>query len=253
MTKGIVHILNADALKLPLPDNSVDLIITHPPYLNVDTTRYGGESKKQINQSQNEDKMLKLLMKATKEMYRVLKPTGSLWIANGPLNMFDARYALSVNEKTDFYYIDKVVQNSYTKDSTEAPPFQIASRDATTWYHFSKGDNLYYNPYEVKRNRDPVWALAFNNMADPIDRALEMNHFVSDTMNSEIPKRLIKMFSKSGHVVLDPFGGSALVAVSAAELDRVGISGDISRDMTKAAVDRCVLSGIEYTIDQKFI
>jgi DNA modification methylase len=186
-------------------------------------------------------------------MYRFLKPTGSLWIAIGPKDFLDLEYPLAVDKKTDFLYVERIVQNAHSKESKEISPFKIVSEDLTTWYHFSKTNGLYFNPYEIKRNNSPVWTMSFSNIEDPIDKALEINHFIADTMNVGIPENLIKMFSKSGQVVFDPFGGSALVAVTAAKLGRIGISGDISEDMTKAAVDRCLLSGVEYTVDTKFV
>jgi DNA modification methylase len=67
-------------------------------------------------------------------------------------------------------------------------------------------------------------------------------------MNVEIPKRFIEMFSKKNAVVLDPFGGSALVAVTAAELGRRGISNDISEEQNKAAEQRALL-----TLGEKYV
>jgi DNA modification methylase len=53
------------------------------------------------------------------------------------------------------------------------------------------------------------------------------------------------MFSKKGQVVLDPFGGSGLVATTAAEMGRMGISNDISASQTQAATERAKLSKVE--------
>ena len=243
-----MHLLKSNATKIPIADGTVDLIITHPPYLGASTSRYGGEESDKINYSQNKKKILKTLLAATKEMGRVLKPSGSIWIANGPTDMLDIEYVSLVHKKTDLQYIGKVVQNSHGLDDDPINQYRIGSENITTWYHFSKTQDIYFNPYEVKKYNNPVWNLKFDNISDPIDKALEINHFVADTMNSEIPNRLIKMFSKKGQIILDPFGGSALVAVEAAKLGRKGISGDISNDMIKAAIDRCILSGIEYTV-----
>ena len=51
-TKGLNmenRIITGDALKLDVPDKSVNLIITHPPYVGTEVLRYGGEADKQIN------------------------------------------------------------------------------------------------------------------------------------------------------------------------------------------------------------
>lgn len=234
-------ILHEDATKLSLPSNSVDLIITHPPYIGVDTVRYGGESKSQINSSQDLNTMLKLLKKATKEMYRVLKPNGHLIIANGKNENLDMRYVIDVEDDSKFLYADFTIQNSYEFDDFSKVE-KMVTESITTWYHFVKGDQSYYNPYMVRKWNMPVWNLPFNNMDDPIDEELSKKYHVVDAMNKQIPERLIQMFSKPGHVVLDPFGGSGLVAVTAVELGRYGITNDISEDQVNSAKQRARLT-----------
>jgi site-specific DNA-methyltransferase (adenine-specific) len=244
MTK--LRLINGDATKLPLPDKSVDLIITHPPYFGVDVVRYGGDPEKQINYSQNRKKMLKLLLKATKEMYRVLSDNGNLIIANGPTDNLDFRYILQTVDNTGFYYRDFIVQNSIDDNDWGTKLNEVVnSNGITIWHHFSKSDFLYNNPFSVKSNNSPVWNIPFNNISDPIDQKLAKNYHVFDVMNKEIPKRFISMFSKKGQVVLDPFGGSGLVATTAAEMGRMGISNDISASQTQAATERAKLSKVE--------
>lgn len=240
-----IHIITGDATSLPLADSSVDLIITHPPYLGVDVERYGGDSDKQINFSQNRKKMLKTLLKATKEMYRVLTDEGNLIIANGPSDNLDMRFVLQTVDKTGFYYRDCVVQNAYDETDFNVKFNEVINSNiVTTWHHFSKTEYLYNNPFLVKSNNAPVWDMPFNNIADPVDQKLAEKYHVFDAMNKEIPKRFIAMFSKKGQTVLDPFGGSGLVAVTAAEMGRVGISNDISTSQAEAAADRARLSGV---------
>lgn len=231
------------AEKLFIDSNSVDLIITHPPYLGVDAFRYGGDSANQINISQNKKKMLKQLMMATKEMYRVLKPGGHLVIAIGPNDGMDHAYIDRVISSTSFKYLDFICQNAYVKNSLENIGYdKIASSNVTVWHHLVKPGNAYYNQVMTKRWKDPVWNISFNNMRDPVDKVLSKDHHVLDAMNSEIPRRFIEMFSKPGHLVLDPFGGSAVVAVVARQLGRDSISNDISEDQTSIAKKRILLT-----------
>ena len=56
-----------DQLKL-LPDNSVDLIITSPPYADQRKNTYGGV---------HPDKYVKWFLPISKQILRVLKPTGT--------------------------------------------------------------------------------------------------------------------------------------------------------------------------------
>lgn len=245
-----VLLITGDATDLKVATNSVDLIITHPPYLGASIDRYSKRrSGDQINASQDKKKMLKLMLKATREMERVLKPTGSIWIANGKQDSFDIEYVSMVAKKTKLKYVDFIIQNSFDYTDGIKSQEKIAINQITTWHHFQKGITQYFNPFEVKRYNNPVWNLPENNLDSPIDSVLDKNgHFVLDVMNEQIPERLIKMFSKSNHVVLDPFGGSGVVAETAARLGRLAISNDISSDQTKIAVDRMTIANIQYKL-----
>jgi DNA modification methylase len=235
-----VRVITGDATKLNVADNSIDLIITHPPYLGVDVARYGGEESDQINSSFSTKKMLKLLMKAMKEMKRVIKPSGSIFIANGSSDNLDTRFLIQALDKLGMQYHGYILQNYYSQamDSN----MERITNSHTIWHHFSKTRDIYFNAFKVKKYNDSIWNIPFSNEDDPIDKELSKNFHVLDVMNKEIPKRLIEMFSKKNHTVLDPFGGSALVAVTAAELGRIGISNDISEKQTQSGKMRATLT-----------
>lgn len=235
-----IKILHGDATKLDLPDESVDLIITHPPYFGIDVERYGGERTGQINSSFNAKKTLKLLTKAGKEMYRVLKPNGNLIIANGPTQNIDFRFVIKAVDEIGFNYYDYVVQNFY--DSKTESKSEKITNSHTIWFHFAKGISPYNNPYKVKKYNNSIWDIPFNNEDDPIDVELSKDFHTLDVMHKEIPKRFIDMFSMPGHVVLDPFGGSGLVAITAYEMGRSGITNDISEKQVEAAKQRLKLT-----------
>lgn len=242
--RGSVQLLLGDACKLNLPDSSVDLIIAHPPYLEVDVARYGGAATNQINFNKDPKNMLKLLLKSVKEMQRVLKPTGSLFIANGQHAQIDIRIVLKIIEKTKLIYLDRVLHNSYGQETgiDHASAEAIVSGAITSWHHFSLQKEIYNNPFLVRRHNYPIWNLPFNNLEHPVDLELSKKYHVLDAINREIPKRLIEMFSKPGDTVLDPFGGSGIVAVTAAELGRKGISNDVSEDQLTVAKERVRLT-----------
>lgn len=77
-------LLRGDARALPLPDDSVDLVVTSPPYFGLRSYSDGGEHYNgQIGSEPTPGEFLDALTECTAEMVRVLKPSGSLWVDLG--------------------------------------------------------------------------------------------------------------------------------------------------------------------------
>jgi hypothetical protein len=83
---GAALVLQGDARRLPLPDASVDLVCTSPPYLWK--RKYAIDGDGEMGNEANWRLYLDGLFAATDEMLRVLKPTGSIFV-----NLGDTRVA----------------------------------------------------------------------------------------------------------------------------------------------------------------
>ena len=99
--QGRAIVIQGDALQLPLPDDSVDLIVTSPPYFGLRSYTDGGEHYDgQVGAEPAPGEYLDALIAATKEALRVLKPAGSLFVNLGDkyvsksLAMLPQRYAI---------------------------------------------------------------------------------------------------------------------------------------------------------------
>jgi DNA modification methylase len=78
------HVIRSDAAHFPLPDNSVDLIVTSPPYFALRSYQDGGEHyAKQIGSEPTPQEFLEALWACTAEWMRVLKPGGSMFVNLG--------------------------------------------------------------------------------------------------------------------------------------------------------------------------
>ncbi len=74
----------ANALDLPLEDNSVDLVITSPPYFSLRSYQDGGAHYDgQIGAEATPQEFLEALWAVTRECIRVLKPSGSIFVNLG--------------------------------------------------------------------------------------------------------------------------------------------------------------------------
>lgn len=78
------HLLQANALNLPLEDETVDLIVTSPPYWGLRTYKDNGETiTEQLGAEATPQEFVQSLLVATQEMMRVLKPSGSIFVNLG--------------------------------------------------------------------------------------------------------------------------------------------------------------------------
>lgn len=79
-----VAVLRGDAAHLPLPDESVDLVVTSVPYWGLRSYTDGGKHYEgQIGSEETPQEWLEALWRCTAEWMRVLKPTGSIFVNCG--------------------------------------------------------------------------------------------------------------------------------------------------------------------------
>ena len=80
----VTALAQADALRLPLADDSVDLVVTSPPYFALRSYQDGDEHYEgQIGSEATPREFLEALWAATTEMVRVVKPSGSVFVNLG--------------------------------------------------------------------------------------------------------------------------------------------------------------------------
>jgi DNA modification methylase len=84
MNLGTASIIRANSRHLPLADNSVDLVVTSPPYFALRSYQDGGEHYAgQIGDEPTPAEFVSSLLEVTAECVRVLKPSGSIWVNLG--------------------------------------------------------------------------------------------------------------------------------------------------------------------------
>jgi DNA modification methylase len=84
VTAGAATVLRADARSIPLPDASVDLVVTSPPYFALRSYTDGGEHyAAQIGGEPTPQEYIASLIECTREWMRVLKPSGSIFVNLG--------------------------------------------------------------------------------------------------------------------------------------------------------------------------
>jgi DNA modification methylase len=239
-----------------LPDESVDLIFTSPPYADQREKVYGGIKP---------DEYVEWFLPKSKQFKRVLKPGGTFIlnikerVVNGERHTYVIELILRMKQQgwlwTEEYVWHK--KNSY--------PGKWPNRFRDNWerlIQFNKqkkfkmfqeavmvpvGDwakNRLANLSETDRIRDEskVGSGFGKNISNWMNRQMvyptNVLHMATECANRRhsavfpvtLPGWFIRLFTEHGDVVLDPFIGSGTTAVAAIELGRNFIGIDINKE-----------------------
>ena len=246
-----------------LPDSSVDLIVTSPPYADQRKSTYGG-----INPNEYVDWFLPI----TKELLRVLSSKGT-FILNIKEKVVDGERHTYVMEliiamrKQGWIWTEEFIWNKKNCFPGKWPNRFRDSWERLLQFNKEKDFNMYQdevrvpmgdwaktrlkNLSEIDKQRDNsrVGSGFGKNVSNWVGRELayptnvlsmateSSNKKHSAVFPKELPSWFIKLFTKPGDVVLDPFLGSGTTSIAAFQLDRNSIGIEIQEEYHKLAVD----------------
>ena len=236
-----------------IPDNSVDLIVTSPPYADQRKSTYGGV---------HPDKYVEWFLPISGELFRVLKPTGT-FILNIKEKVVEGERSTYVMEliiamrKQGWLWTEEFMwhkKNSY--------PGKWPNRFRDSWerlLQFNKDKHFHMYQEEVMvpmgdwkktrmknlsetdkvRDNSKVGSGFGKNISNWIDREMayptNVLHLATECNNKnhsaafpeELPEWFIKLFTKEHDVVLDPFMGSGTTLAVANRMKRNSIGIEI--------------------------
>lgn len=252
-----------DVLK-GLPDNSVDLIITSPPYSDQRKGSYGGI---------HPDKYVGWFLPKSKELLRVIKPTGTFI-----LNIKER----VVNGERHIYVIDLIKEmrkqgwlwtEEFIWHKRNCHPGKWPNRFRDAWerllqFNKSKKFKMYQeavmipigswaktrlkNLSETDKRRDNsrVGSGFGKNISNWVGKEMvypsNVLHLATESSNKNhsatfplsLPSWFIKLFTKEGDLILDPFLGSGTTSISASLLGRNSIGIEILPEYYEIAIER---------------
>jgi DNA modification methylase len=247
MNRGSITYTTYNPLKLPIPKNTIDLVITKIPELLSDV-RMGIDSSKTIN-LKDKDKYLSDLIKLTIGISNILKPGGSFFVKSSYFADVDLEYLLKVIDINTLNYCGEIIEHSDSTGFENGQPQKgIRYKDISRWHHFSKGDP-YVDFYNLSNGGIPIWKTeqedsiysGFQWVYDRYPAAL-------NEIRSNVAEQIVKGFSKPGDTVFDPFGGTGTVSIVSSKLGRNAISNDPNSDIIKFAKLRTTIS-----LGEKFV
>ncbi len=232
-----------------LPEDSVHLMITSPPYF--DTKMYSREPiEDDLGNIHDVDEWFEKISEVWKEVYRVLHPGRKAFIniMNLPVRLENGSFrtlnlvgrTIDVCEKIGFVFKRDIVWHKTNAVRAHFGTYPYPGGILINNMHefileFDKPEKKGFNKYghltkEQKEQskldkefwlsikKSDVWIMKPQGSGD------NRNHVAP--FPKELPYRLIRAFSFIGETVLDPFWGSGTTLIASAELKRNGIGYD---------------------------
>ncbi|RLA97071.1 MAG: site-specific DNA-methyltransferase [Deltaproteobacteria bacterium] len=222
-----------------LPDNSVHLMVTSPPY-NVG---------KEYDEDLTLGEYRAFLKRVWAEVYRVLVPGGRVCIniANLGRKPYIPLHAFIVEDMLDLGFLmrGEIIWNkaSSSSPSTAWGSWLSAANPTLRDIHeyilvFAKETFTRKNPHKRKSTISKEEFLEFTKSVwtFPAESAKRVGHPAPFPV--ELPYRLIQLYTFEGEVVLDPFMGSGQAAIAAIKAKRHYVGYEIEEEYVKLAERR---------------
>lgn len=256
--KKTIQIRQGDSLDLmkKVPDDHIDLIVFSPPYADQRKNTYGGT---------HPDKYVEWFLPFAEEMKRILKPTGTMIlnikekVVEGERHTYVMELVLALR-KQGWLWTEQFIWHK-----RNCFPGKWPNRFRDAWescYQFNKQKNfaMYQDSVKVpigdwadtrlknlskkdkNREESAVGSGFGKNISNWVgkDTVYPTNvlHFATECGNKDhsaaypeaLPEWFIKLFTKEGDMVLDPFVGSGTTLFAAYKLDRSSIGMEFQQE-----------------------
>lgn len=242
------QVLRGDCIQLgrKLEDESIDLIVTSPPY-NVDlgNNKFRDEGYHSYKDDLPHDVYIEWLTEVFLVLKRKLKSGGRLCINIGdgkngrvPTHV-DLHWNLQRIGYLPFAFIiwdKKNVNNRTAWGSWMSPSCPSFPKPFEFIMVFSKDELKLQEKGETDIEKQDFIDWAYSHWEFPGETSKKVNH--PAPFPKELPRRCIQMLSWKDATVLDPFAGSGTTLVVAEELGRDYIGFEMDEEYCRVARDR---------------
>lgn len=236
-----------------IPENSVDLIFTSPPYADQRKKTYGGI---------HHDKYVEWFLPTTEQLLRVLKPTGTFIlnikekVINGERSTYVMELILAMR-KQGWIWTEEFIwhkKNCYPgkwpnrfRDAWERllqfnkdKQFNMYQEEVmVTMGNWTKTRLIKLSETDKERDESKVGSGFGKNISNWLNRDMayptNVLHLATECNNKNhsaafpegLPEWFIKLFTREGDTVLDPFMGSGTTIIVASRMKRNSIGIEI--------------------------
>ena len=190
---------------LEIADNSIDLILTDPPY--------------------NEESIL-LYGELAKLAQRVLKPGGSLITIIGHYALFKIGKQITDNSELEYHWQLVLKHNGHTAKMWKQ---RVWPKYKPMLWYFKRSGNGNAN------SQGPTMYSDIEDLIESQPADKTMHEWEQSTIEAE---HIIKPLTVEGQIVLDPFMGSGTFGIAALELKRKFIGIEIDKEHYSSATQR---------------
>jgi len=205
-----------------LPDNCIDLIVTSPPY-NI------GINYSEYDDNKETEDYYKFLKESFKEMYRIIKDKGIVAINVGnQRNSGLPHYVFFILKDIGFKIIKEIFWYKglyYIQGET----IFVCSKSGEYNKYYNINDGFYANG-----QFSTIWEMRYKLSEGESRKKLNHEAFFV----KQLPVNFIKINTKEGDIVLDPFMGTGTTALACKELNCIYIGFEIDEIYIKVANSR---------------
>lgn len=243
-----IELKNGEVIKelKKLKDNSIDVVVTSPPYWKgFGYEAYFNSYAQYLRWSKN----------WMKEIKRVLKPNGTFYlnvINDSEITIRAFELMQIATEELMFKLHDTIIWYRYNQQPantirqlTNQCEYIFMFRNSSNGIELNKIDAFNLNSHIFKtKNVSNVWEIPFNSgLKSQIDfgRKETKSKYGHSGFPSEIPETCITLSSKENDMILDCFVGTGQTALAAIKLKRNFIGIDLdnnSIELTKNIIDK---------------
>jgi len=238
-----LQIYNEDFLKIDcLEDNSIDLIVTSPPY-NVDIHYNSYNDKMSYND------YLSFTKKYLEKCFNLAKEDGRFCL-NIPLDKNKGGQQsvcadiTTIAKQVGWRYHSTIIWNEQNISRRTAwgswlsarAPYVIAPVEVIVVLYKKYWRKINYGKSDITKKEFIEWTSGVWNFMG--ESRKKIGHPAPFPV--ELPRRCIKLFSFVGDTVLDPFLGSGSTLIACAQTNRKGIGIEIDKNYCEIAKKRLI-------------